>query len=379
MTAKRSTCGTRPSGRWLIAIVVSLLGLGSATAHGLLPAVLHVVEVSPDRFLLSLTTPQSADTEPGLTDGNAPLRLRFPAHCHQANADLDCRAAAEHAPRGLRGHTLIVEPGPDAASASVQRAELIVVITWRSGQTTSALLRAWPQPDHLDLPTLDSPQQTASSQVFTRYLRLGLHHILGVPQGADHILFLLALMLLVPSLRALLWSVSAFTLGHSLTLAAAALELVRIPSAPVEILIALSIVFLARERLQAVALRDLQPQRAGAYPAPRLSEATMASAAAMAFAFGLLHGLGFATALAEAGLPTAQRALALLSFNLGVELGQLAWVLLWLGPWVLYRRHTRQTERLWLRALPAYVIGCAAAALTLRRLWDLFFPTGDVP
>ena len=379
MTANRATCGKWPPGRFLIALVCWLLALGSATAHGLLPAVLHVVEVSPDRFLLSLTTPQSADTEPGSTEADAPLRLRFPAHCRQASADLDCRAASEHAPQGLRGHTLIVEPSPESAPGSAQRAELIVVVSWHNGQTTSALLRAWPEHDRLTLPTVESSPRTAAAQVFTRYLRLGLHHILGVPQGADHVLFLLALMLLVPSLRALLWSVSAFTLGHSLTLAAAALDLVRIPSAPIEILIALSIVFVARERLQAVALRDSQSQKAGMYPAPRRPEVTIGSAVAMAFAFGLLHGLGFATALAEAGLPPAQRALALLSFNLGVELGQLAWVLLWLGPWALYRRHTRQGARLWLRALPAYLIGCAAAALTLRRLWDLFFLSGYVP
>ena len=96
----------------------------------------------------------------------------------------------------------------------------------------------------------------------------------------------------------------------------------------------------------------------------------------MACAFGLLHGLGFASALAEAGLPSAQRGLALVSFNLGVEAGQLAWVLLWLLPWMLYRRHAGVGRRGWLRAVPAYVIGCAAAALTLSRLWDVFFRHG---
>jgi hypothetical protein len=124
--------------------------------------------------------------------------------------------------------------------------------------------------------------------------------------GPDHLLFLLGLLLLVRGARSTLLTVSAFTLAHSLTLAAAALELVTIPTAPVEICIALSVLLLAVETTRG---SDTATRRW-----PWL----------VAFGFGLLHGLGFASALAEIGLPPNSVTLALLGFNLGVELGQVA-------------------------------------------------------
>jgi hypothetical protein len=347
-----------------------LLAAGSAKAHGLLPTVLHLAEVAPERFVWSLRSPLAAPKGDAADPGDEPpLWVRFPVHCRATGAELDCRARAAGLPAGLRGHELKVEANPKLPREATARAELIVVIQWRDGGETGALLRALPEQDRLRIPEISAPSG-ATSTVLVRYLRLGLHHILGIPQGADHVLFLLALMLLVSSLPSLLWCVSAFTLGHSLTLAAAALDLVRLPAAPVEILIALSIVFVARERL---------PRSGGAGPAAerrQAAEPSTGSAAAMALAFGLLHGLGFASALAEAGLPVGQRALSLLAFNLGVEAGQLVWVLLCLLPWSLYRRALAAGGRAWLRVAPGYVIGCSAAALTLSRLWDVLFPLG---
>lgn len=367
-----------------VALLLMMMA-GVARSHGLLPTVVQLVEVSPQRFARSLHSPlPAAEADQGSVDADAPLLLRVPAHCRQSPAELDCRASQPGAPAGLRGQTLSVERNPVVPPEIAQRAELIVVITWQDGQQTSALLRAQPDQDRLQLPSLASAPALPSATVLARYLRLGLHHILDVPQGADHVLFLLALMLLVPSLRTLLWSVSAFTLGHSLTLAAAALDLLRIPAPPVEILIALSIVFVARERLQtlgsAAARGAVVWGRSGSGRSTALApDAAALSASAMALAFGLLHGLGFASALAEAGLPVGQRALALLSFNLGVELGQLAWVLLWLLPWRLYRRWLGTAGNRWLQAAPAYAIGCVAAALTLSRLWDVFCPLRSYP
>ena len=155
-----------------------------------------------------------------------------------------------------------------------------------------------------------------------RYLALGFWHI--VPEGVDHILFVLGLFLLSARWRPLLWQVSAFTLAHTLTLALSTYGVVSLPSAVVEPLIALSIAYVAIEN---VLTRELHPWRP-----------------AVVFLFGLLHGLGFAGVLGQLGLPEGERLAALLSFNAGVELGQLSVLLAafaavgWLRerPW--YRR-----------------------------------------
>jgi hypothetical protein len=152
--------------------------------------------------------------------------------------------------------------------------------------------------------TLDGPTRSASAyQVLSRYVGLGLEHIL---QGVDHLLFLLGLLLLVSGPKGLLLTVSAFTVAHSLTLAAASLGVVEVPTGPVEICIALSLLLLAVETTRSSAT------------------ATRRWPWLVAFAFGLLHGLGFASALAGVGLPEHAVLLALVGFNLGVELGQVA-------------------------------------------------------
>jgi hydrogenase/urease accessory protein HupE len=140
------------------------------------------------------------------------------------------------------------------------------------------------------------------------YLPLGVEHIL---LGFDHLLFVLGLLLIVGHGRRLLWTITAFTVAHSLTLALAALGVVTVPAALVEAAIALSIVFVA---VEVVNLWRGRPGLSTRWPW------------AVAFAFGLLHGLGFASALADIGLPPDAVAPALLLFNVGVELGQLAFV-----------------------------------------------------
>lgn len=145
------------------------------------------------------------------------------------------------------------------------------------------------------------------------YFWLGVEHIL---MGYDHLLFVLALLFLITGFRRLIETITAFTVSHSLTLGMTAMGWVSLPSAPVEAIIALSIVFLARE----VAIRAL----AGDDHVPRLSERLPW---VVAFAFGLLHGFGFAGALQEIGLPEGAVLVALLTFNLGVEAGQILFVL----------------------------------------------------
>jgi len=143
--------------------------------------------------------------------------------------------------------------------------------------------------------------------VLRGYGGLGIAHILS---GPDHLLFVLGLLLLVGPRRQLVQTITAFTLGHSITLSIAALQLATVPSRPIEVLIALSVLLLAVE-LARGARDDTLLHR---FPW------------VMALAFGLLHGFGFAGTLAEAGLPAGAIPLALLSFNLGIELGQLAFV-----------------------------------------------------
>lgn len=172
--------------------------------------------------------------------------------------------------------------------------------------------------------TLDGGDQATGWQTFFGYIPVGFDHIL--PQGLDHILFVLGLFFLSTRLRPLIWQVSAFTLAHTVTLALGALGLVNVPGSIVEPLIAASIVYVAVENIFARGLTRWRP--------------------AVIFGFGLLHGLGFASVLGEFGLPEDQFVPALIGFNVGVEVGQLtvialAFGLIWLG--VLAARRAKLT------------------------------------
>ena len=199
-------------------------------------------------------------------------------------------------------------------------------------------------------PSLRVEEAPAGSQVATTYFRLGVEHILG---GIDHLLFVAALLLLVRGWRRLAATVTAFTLAHSLTLALATLGWVRVPGPPVEAAIALSIVFVAAEILHGSRGRPGAASRR-----PWL----------VAFAFGLLHGLGFAGALAEIGLPQASIPLALLFFNVGVEAGQLLFVAAVLLAWRACKALGAQRAATWATPASAYAIGALAACWTLERV-----------
>jgi hypothetical protein len=188
------------------------------------------------------------------------------------------------------------------------------------------------------------PPTPGSGEVVAQYVQLGARHLLS---GADHLLFVLALVLLAGSFRRLVVTVTAFTLGHSVTLAAAALGWIALPSAWAEIGIALTLVVVALQTLEA----DAQRSRHGP---------------GLALAFGLVHGLGFSGALAEVGLPTDARVPALFGFNAGLELAQLAVVLL---AWPLWRSLARTDARRRLgHAAVGYAIGALACMWTLERL-----------
>lgn len=191
---------------------------------------------------------------------------------------------------------------------------------------------------------LGGGQADSALEAFGNYVPVGFDHIL--PKGLDHILFVLGLFFLSPTLGPLLWQVSAFTLAHTVTLALGALGLVNVPASIVEPLIAASIAFIAIENIFSSKLHRWRP--------------------AVVFAFGLLHGLGFASVLQEFGLPQDQFIPALVGFNVGVELGQLtviALAFLAVGAWF---RH-----KAWYRpgiAIPASaVIACVGLYWAFER------------
>jgi hydrogenase/urease accessory protein HupE len=198
-------------------------------------------------------------------------------------------------------------------------------------------------------PGFNVPARPSRLAVLWTYFQLGVEHILT---GVDHLLFLLCLVLLVRDLRMLLATVTAFTVAHSITLAAATLGFVNVRSVPVEATIALSIVFLASELLRDPAQRSVITQY---YPW------------LVAFSFGLLHGLGFAGALSEVGLPQGEIPLALFSFNLGVECGQLAFIATALSVIYLARFALRHSP-VWAPRVAAYAIGCIASYWVFERL-----------
>lgn len=180
----------------------------------------------------------------------------------------------------------VERPGEEALSEPVEE-----------GQFSAELSLRWEE----EAPA-EPTRKNHRIDTISRYLGLGFTHIL--PRGVDHILFVLGLFLLSARLRPLLWQVTAFTVAHSITLGLALYGIVRMPAMIVEPLIALSIAFVAVENLFTTELKPWRPM--------------------VVFGFGLVHGLGFASVLTETGLPRTQFATALISFNIGVELGQLS-------------------------------------------------------
>lgn len=206
-----------------------------------------------------------------------------------------------------------------------------------------------------DRPSIVIPRAATAIDVAGLYGRLGVEHIAS---GFDHLLFVLGLVLLVEGRRRLVATVTAFTAGHSVTLALASLGVVHVPQRPTEAAIAISIFVLAVELAR-----------------PRETETLLRrSPWAMAILFGLLHGLGFAGALSEVGLPEREIPVALFSFNLGIEIGQLAFVAVVLVTIFWADRSLRSILQPWrttLSRLPAYGIGALATFWTLERLAGL--------
>lgn len=320
--------------RWLVlALVLAWLAAPPALADELRPGSVQFVETAPGQWDLAWKQPLAAP-------GPAPLVVpELPGRCR-----LLAPPTGRIAPLALLGHARVRCTGDLAGQT----------ISWRGvGGRGDALLRVAPLGRRVQSfrLTAESPAATilarpSAWQVAQTYGVLGVTHILT---GWDHLLFVIALVLLVGRPARAIAAATAFTLSHSLTLAAATLGYAGLPQRPVEALIALSIVFLAAELARGHA--DTISRRL-----PWL----------VAFAFGLVHGFGFAGALREIGLPEGEVPAALLSFNLGVEAGQLLVVGAVLLALALARRIAPAREAALIR-LASYPIGAIGAYWLIAR------------
>jgi hypothetical protein len=270
------------------------------------------------------------------------LRIRFPSRCRSLGRTVFATGSA------LPGvpETLHCEGARLAGTIAFESSQpsggrVAVNVEWLTGQQTFLLSSG--SPATVTVP--DAATGQGPFDVLRRYLALGVEHIWF---GIDHLLFLLGLLLLVGGFWSVLYTVSAFTVAHSLTLAVSALGLVTVPTGPVEICIALSVLLLALEtRRGPLALTRRFPHL-------------------VALGFGLLHGLGFASALSEVGLPSGARSLALLGFNLGVELGQVLVVAIAAVGHSFTRRHAALRD--WLLTAFTWVLGTASVYWFLERV-----------
>jgi hydrogenase/urease accessory protein HupE len=304
-------------------LFVTLLFAKGAEAHSFDAATLTLTEVADGKFAIEWRT--NAKTLEGLREP-----AQYPKSCQQRGAQLEC------GPLGLVG--TIDFPWLAGGESSVT-----VLIDWRNGSRLlrvvngrSSSVTVYGIPASAGLRFLEP--------IARDYTRLGIEHILT---GFDHLMFVLAITILVPRRKALIAAISAFTVAHSLTLAATVLGWLSLPSAAVETTIALSIVLACTE--------CLRPPDSLARRKPWL----------VTFAFGLLHGMGFASALLETGLPEKHVPSALLFFNVGVELGQLAAIALFVAVgWLVTRIERRPV---WTTRAFVYAMGGLAAYWSLER------------
>ncbi len=320
-------------------------------------------------LMVTITTPTwSHEVRPGyleLTDetagqfavlwkiparGNAILALEavLPESCQQMSPkfieDLPGarlqRWQVDCSPEGLNGKTVTI------AGLQTTLVDVLVRVALQEGTTYSYLLKP-------ESPSITIGNETEGSIPVSGYLTLGIEHIL---LGIDHLLFVLALLLIVRGVWLLVKTVTSFTIAHSITLGLATVGVLNVPIAPVEAAIALSIVFVGAEIIRA---------RRGQ------SSLTLRHPWVAAFGFGLLHGLGFASALSQVGLPANEIPLALLLFNVGVEIGQLMFIAAVLVVLAVVRQ-LKIRWPMWIQPVPAYAIGSIAAFWFIGRVVAFF-------
>ncbi|MEZ5570329.1 MAG: HupE/UreJ family protein [Halioglobus sp.] len=309
----------------------------AANAHRFAPSLLQVTQIGPGLYNLVWKTPMQATS-------NVPLRPTWPAACVVENPSppqmegtgkvsafqLRCTGLGEN---GLVGQTL----GIDGLGAN--QASAMVMLSLLDGRNYQQVLNA-------EQPSFVVPEESSAGEVASDYTVLGAEHIWG---GVDHLLFVFGLLLLVGGGARLLWTITAFTVGHSITLSLVTLGFFDYPVELVEFTIALSIFVLAVE-LTRKARNDL----------------IWRNPWWLAGGFGLLHGMGFAGALVETGLPQDNLPLALLFFNVGIELGQIAFILVIVALWWLLRKPLAPWQDR-LMPVPVYVLGTLSAMWCIER------------
>lgn len=337
MRSTEQAAACRPT--WLLlCLLAACLGLPSLVlAHDARPVAVTIIEVLPSTFQASLRVPPTVEPQ------NFPS-LVWPAGCERLTGD-EGALPLWRCPTGLAGTNFSMRfPQFNPSLATFYRVE------WLDRAPQLAILP--PSAQGWQVPEADGP-----TKVLREYSLLGIEHILF---GYDHLLFVLGLLVIARTWRRILLTVTGFTLAHSITLSLSSLGWLQVPIAPVEATIALSIVFLA-----------VEISRPRHYPSLTYQYPVLVS-----FSFGLLHGLGFASALGEIGLAENQVLLSLLFFNIGVELGQLAFILavgglaLLVTNWGLRHLQAATLERLRWQAdrAASYVIGVPASYWLLERL-----------
>ncbi|AQA18528.1 hypothetical protein BST95_10055 [Halioglobus japonicus] len=326
--------------RLLVSIVLLSVGLGltnAASAHRFAPSLLKINQIDASQYHLVWKTPVQATS-------NVPLLPTWPESCAVTQSSpphvegtgkvtslqITCADLGED---GLVGDAIGV------SGLGANQASAMVMLRMADGRQYQEVLNA-------EQAEFIVPAEPSAGEVVTDYSVLGIEHIWG---GIDHLLFVFGLLLLVGGGARLLWTITAFTVGHSITLSLVTLGFFDYPVALVEFTIALSIFVLAVE-LTRKGSNDLLWRHPWW----------------LAGGFGLLHGMGFAGALAETGLPQDNVPLALLFFNVGIELGQIAFILVVLLLWWLLRRPLAPWQER-LRWVPVYVLGSLSAMWCIER------------
>ena len=325
--------------RWLVCAIVVLASLSvmPVNADEIRPALLDIKEQNTGLFAVTWKVPMRGDRVLAI-DAQLPPSLELlgtPTVQKAPGARIE-HATYKNNSESLTGKTIVI------GGLSALQTDVLLLVQLQDGTSHSAILRP-------ASPTFTVPLQASKLKVAGDYWLMGTIHIL---EGADHLLFVLALMLIVSGFKPLVKAVTAFTVAHSITLALATLDVVHVPPAPTEAIIALSILFLAVEIIHSrqgkISLTEQHPW-------------------VVAFIFGLFHGLGFAGALSEIGLPQQEIPLALLMFNVGVETGQLMFIAVVLSLFALLKRLPVTAPQGAWRLMP-YTIGSVAAFWVIQRV-----------
>lgn len=334
-----------------LAVAAAVLLAAPALAHRLSPAFFGLTETGPDvydvQWKVSISGGLAAALEPKVPEG---CSLTEEVRTYVVNEDVRFQHTTMSCPGGVGGRLFSMD------GLAQTQTDVLLRVDYLDG--TSSNERLTPT-----APSVVIPERPSSLEVIRTYTVLGVEHIL---LGIDHLLFVLALLLLVRGVGRLIATVTAFTVAHSITLGAATLGFVHVPSAPVEAVIALSILFLASE----LARRKLAPANAGQTES-ETADLTARFPWVVAFSFGLLHGFGFAGALSEVGMPAQAVPLALLFFNVGVEIGQLTFIAAVFAIGWLIRSAAVRAPDWWPRAA-AYGIGSVAAFWAVERTLAIF-------